>query len=98
MFNAKAALALIDQLRQSAEALATMPEVVPIAREIMNPVLSTNGHAESPVRLGTAKKTISEATRRKMKAAAQKRWRAKKAQGLSSSQSKVSKSAKHASR
>jgi hypothetical protein len=94
MFDAKRALALIDSLRITAESLQAMPEVIPIAREILGPVVAMNEVAARADQLrGTRTiRPVSEATRRKMRAAAQKRWRSKKAHA--NSQSKVSKSVK----
>lgn len=78
-FDAKRALQLMEEMQRSAETLIGMPEMLPIAREILMPVL--NGHETAPVapQAKVKGRHISEATRAKMRAAAAKRW-AKKSQ------------------
>jgi len=77
MFDAKQALRLIDELRVSAETLAQMPEVIPIAREIFGSVFKTN----EQTRKLNAPRTMSAARRKQLSIAAKKRWRVAKRAG-----------------
>jgi len=73
-FEAKAALSLMQDLQGMVERLQTMPEMQPIAREILRPIL--NGAFRNSEQTGKSNigRRLSEETRAKMRAAAQKRW------------------------
>jgi hypothetical protein len=79
MFDAKRAIALMDELRLSAEALKLMPEMIPIAQEIMKPVFNGATPAVAPIRrqepLGRRQgRQMSKATKAKLRRAAKARW------------------------
>lgn len=79
-FDTKGALRIIEQAQYMVMHLKAQPAMVPIVREILAPTFRSNGAAavEAPAR---AKRPMSEATRRKMRAAAKKRWAEKRKQG-----------------
>jgi hypothetical protein len=77
MTDAKRALALLENLRLSAEALQQMPEMIPLAQEIMRPVF--NGAHVEP----RQPRQLTDAERKRRSIAMKKRWRLAKKTGKS---------------
>lgn len=82
-FDTNGALRIIEQSQSMVIQLQAHPAMVPIVREILAPVF-TNGHeapATSAAAVRGGRRPMTAATRRKMRAAAKKRWAEKRKQG-----------------
>jgi len=74
-FDAKQAVGLMTDLQAVVERLEEMPEMIPLARKIMQPVFSNN---EQAGKLNRPKRVVSEETKRKLRASWKKRRAAAK--------------------
>ena len=75
-FDAKQAVGLMTDLQTAMERLREMPEMIPLARKIMQPVFSNNEQTGKPNR---PKRVVSEETKRKLRASWKKRKAAARA-------------------
>lgn len=76
VFDTKTALAGIQHLEDAARMLRDIPELIPVAQRMLEPIFN-NGHArveEQPERASPRKRTMSAAARKRLSIAAKKRW------------------------